>query len=212
MYKNILILPTYLPSLLNAAAMVQCKTLIVETKDNFNKQSLRNRAYIHTASGPLSLSIPVKHNKKKGHKKTETTRIENDFPWQRQHWRSIQIAYRSSPYFEFYEERLSVLYDRTYTHLMDYNLKCNALIIDLLKINPEVEKTIVYDKKPLITDLRSLVDAKKNYNLDLPKYIQVFEQPTPIDPKLAVIDLIFSEGPNAVDYLRKIDLSQIGSI
>ena len=32
---------------------------------NFNKQTLRNRTFIHSPNGLLKLTIPIKHSKKK---------------------------------------------------------------------------------------------------------------------------------------------------
>lgn len=214
MYTTILLQPTYIPSILNTAAMAQCSTIVFEVMDNFNKQSLRNRAYIETANGRLHLTIPIKHNKHKtGHKKTAEALIENDFRWQRQHWLSIQTAYRSSPYFEFYEDDFNRFYEQPYTELLDYILNYNYLIIDLLKIGAAIRQTTHYEKKCQFTDLRPLVDSKKNYgNINLPPYIQVFAENENVEPKTAVIDLLFSEGPNALDYLKSIDLRSLEEI
>ncbi len=213
MYESILLQPTYIPSILNASAMAQCASIIFEVKDNYNKQSLRNRAYIETANGELTLTIPVKHKKGGTHKKTAMARIENDFKWQRQHWLSIQIAYRSSPFFEFYEDDLKAFYEQPYDNLLAFNLDYNRLLLDLLKIQLPVSKTNIYEKHPKIKDLRPLVDSKRNYkNLFLPPYIQVFKKSEAIDPKTAVIDLLFSEGPNAVNYLKAVDLSPLKEI
>lgn len=208
MFKTVLLQPTYIPSILNAAAMAQCKTLIFEVNDNFNKQSLRNRAYIQTANGALSLSIPIKHKKGKSHKKTAEARIENDFPWQRQHWMSIQMAYRSSPFFEFYEDDFVGFYEEPVNNLLLFNFNYSKLLLRLLHINVQVKETEVFEKKPLVTDLRELVSARKTYPINLPPYIQVFDNAS-IDPKTAVIDLLFSEGPNTVNYLRSIDLTPL---
>ena len=211
MYEKVLLHPTYIPSIVSAAAMAQSKTLVFEVNDNFNKQSLRNRAYINTPNGSLSITIPVKHNHGKGHKKTADALIENDFEWQRQHWKSIQMAYRSSPFFEFYEDDFKVFYEGKFTNLLAYNLEYNRLLLDLIKISAPIKETSSYEKKTEIVDLRTLVDAKKDYTLKLPHYIQVFGEKQNIDPKIAVIDLLFSEGPNTLGYLRSVDLSTLAA-
>ncbi|MFT6931132.1 MAG: hypothetical protein ACJAQ7_002631, partial [Sediminicola sp.] len=36
--------------------------------------------------------------------------MDNFYHWQRQHWRTLETAYRSSPFFEFYEDDLVELY------------------------------------------------------------------------------------------------------
>ena len=90
--------------------MTTAKTLIIEQHDYYQKQTFRNRTYIHGANGKLLLTIPVKHLGEIGHQYYQTVEIENSFNWQKQHWKSIQSAYRSSPYFEFYEDNLAFLY------------------------------------------------------------------------------------------------------
>ena len=111
---NIIISPTYFPDILSFAAMVQADTIMLEVSENYQKQSYRTRMYIATSNGRLLLNIPVLHSKKKERKKIEDTYIENSFLWQRQHWRSLVIAYRTSPFFEFYEDDIYPLFHKEY--------------------------------------------------------------------------------------------------
>ena len=56
--KKTLLFPSYLPSIASFAAMVQHE-VIWEVSGNYQKQSLRNRAYITNDRGIHSLTIPV---------------------------------------------------------------------------------------------------------------------------------------------------------
>jgi hypothetical protein len=59
---NILLHPTYFPSISHFAAMVQSESITFEVADNFQKQTNRNRAYIYSPNGIQLLNIP-KHSK-----------------------------------------------------------------------------------------------------------------------------------------------------
>jgi hypothetical protein len=44
------------------------------------------------------LNIPIKHSREK-HQKTKEVKLETAFDWQKQHFKSLEAAYRSSPFF-----------------------------------------------------------------------------------------------------------------
>jgi len=58
---NILLHPTYFPSISQVAAMVQASSVTFEVEDNFQKQTNRNRMYIYSPNGIQLLNIPIKH-------------------------------------------------------------------------------------------------------------------------------------------------------
>ena len=97
---NSLLLPTYFPSISHFAVMAQSENITFEMEDNFQKQTNRNRTYIYSPNGIQLLNIPVKHSKTL-HQKTKDVLIENEFDWQKQHFKSLEAGYRSSPFFEF---------------------------------------------------------------------------------------------------------------
>lgn len=105
--KTILLHPSYFPSIEQMAHIAQSEKVIWEVEDNYQKQTYRNRAYIAHSNGKLLLNIPIKHNKNGVRQQTKDVRMENDFPWQDHHWKSLQSAYRTSPFFEYYEDDLA---------------------------------------------------------------------------------------------------------
>ena len=178
------------------------QTLIIEQHDYYQKQTLRNRTHIHGANGKLMLSIPVKHLREIGHQYYHTVEIENSFTWQKQHWKSIQSAYRSSPYFEFYEDDLAVLYKTKSSSLYAFNKAYFELLLKLLGWEPTVQYTESYETIPAATDIRAQIE-QKNSKTDLAlKYTQVFEDKNGFIPNLSIIDLLFNEGPNALTLLK----------
>lgn len=207
--KEVLIHPGYFGPIAQYVAMGKAEKLWFEHKDNFQKQTYRNRAYIYSANGKLALTIPVKHTGNRTQRqKYREIKIENDFPWQSQHWKSLQTCYRTSPFFEFYEDDFVELYKRKFTYLLDFNYECLAVILEALEWEITSEKTSEYQKKvhPGIIDARGLISAKSNKNLEFTPYTQVFQEREGFLSNLSILDLLFNEGPNSETYLRQQEL------
>jgi len=201
--KTILLQPSYFPSIEQMAAVVQAAKVVFEVEDNYQKQTYRNRTFIAHSNGKLLLNIPIKHNKAGKRQKTKEVIVENDFPWQEQHWKSLQSAYRTSPFFEYYEDDLEPLFTEPVDGLMAHNLKIFDVLCELIGIDVEIIKTTSFEKNPEITDLRFLVDAKKKSDFQPETYTQVHGANHPFLPNLSVLDLLFNEGPNALTYLER---------
>ena len=183
-------------------AIVAADTIVFEVQDNYQKQTYRNRAYIAHTNGRLLLNVPVKHSRGGDRQKTRDVIPEDSFPWQSQHWKSLQTAYRTSPFFEYYEDDLRPLFTRPVEKLLDHNLNIFTLLCDLLGIRKPVELTTSFELSPSIPDFRYLVAAKKEKDFDFPPYTQVLEAHHGYLPNLSVLDLLFNEGPNALHYLE----------
>jgi len=200
--KNILIHPSYFPSIIQMTAMVQADKVIFEIEDNYQKQSYRSRTYIAHSNGTLLLNITVKHSTDGSKLKTKEVIIENAFPWQIQHWKLLESAYRTSPYFEYYEDDLKPLFFNKETSLLDFNLKAFTLICELLDLEIDYSFSKEYFKNPEQTDLRYLANPKLKTNFNLQNYNQVLNKNNEFHPNLSILDLLFNEGPNAVNYLE----------
>jgi len=199
---DILIHPSYFPSISHFVAMIQADKITFEMDDNFQKQTNRNRMYIYGANGTQLLNIPIKkgleHNQK-----YKDVRIEYDFNWRKQHFKSLESAYRTSPFFEYFEDDFRILYDKKFEFLLDLNLETHQLITDSLGIQLPFEKTDEYHKQVTdLTDLRPLIDGKKDTNQFEP-YTQVFEEKYGFINNLSILDLLFNEGRYGIDYLKK---------
>ncbi|HXC07106.1 MAG TPA: WbqC family protein, partial [Bacteroidia bacterium] len=87
------------------AGGVEC---LIDLEEHFRKQTYRNRTVIYDANGALKLIIPLcKHPEKTP---IRDIRISYDAPWQDLHWKSMESAYRSSPFFEYYEQEFIPFY------------------------------------------------------------------------------------------------------
>ena len=200
---NLLIHPTYFPSISHCVAMVQSDKIVFEMEDNFQKQTNRNRTYIYSPNGIQLLNIPIKHSNQL-HQKTRDVQIENDFDWQKQHLKSLEAAYRSSPFFEYFEDDIRPLFEKKHTYLMDLNFETLDFISNCLRFKFEYTTTTEYfhDVNTLgINDFRILANGKKDTS-QFESYPQVFEDKHSFLTNLTVLDLIFNEGKFALDYLQ----------
>ncbi|WP_282149212.1 WbqC family protein [Algibacter lectus] len=197
-----LIHPTYFPSIAHFVAIANTDELIFETDDNFLKQTYRNRAYVYGANGKLTLNIPVIHSQK-NRQKYRDVKIFNEEKWQSLHWKSLLSAYRTSPFFEYYEDELQPLFEMKTDFILDFNLKCFETITECLQLDVHTSKTEIYQETPTDTnDFRFLVHAKKEQPQNFESYTQVFNNKHGFIPNLSILDLLFNEGPNALNYLE----------
>lgn len=202
-----LLIPCYFPAISQFSAVVQAAEVIFEAADNFQKQTNRNRTYIYSPNGIQLLNIPIKHSKE-AHQKTKDIRIENDFNWQKQHFKSLEAAYRSSPFFEFFEDDITPFFEKKHLFLKDLNHEAFELICKCLRLKIDVTFTTeYYHEWPAdeVLDLRHLANGKKDKSSFAP-YTQVFDDKHGFINNLSVLDLIFNEGKFAIDYLKAIKI------
>lgn len=198
-----LLLPTYFPSISHFVAMSQADSITFEIEDNFQKQTNRNRTYIYSPNGIQLLNIPVKHSKET-HQKTKDIQIETDFDWQKQHFKSLEAAYRSSPFFEYFEDDIRPIFEKKHTFLLDLNFETLEFVSKCLRIKFDFDTTTEYFHEVdanTVLDLRPLVNGKKD-NSVFESYTQVFGEKHGFLNNLSILDLLFNEGKYALDYLK----------
>ena len=201
--------PTYFGSIANYVAIAKAEKLLFENCDNYQKQSYRNRCYIYGANGKLLLNLPILHSGVKGKKRLyRDIQIEHQFNTLQIHWKSLESAYRTSPYFEYYEDDLSPLFSGKPKFLIDFNYQCMEFMFETLQINTEFLKTTAFEISPeQMNDQRNLVNCKnEGTGKHFDKYIQVFDSKHGFIPNLSILDLLFNEGPNAITYLEQQNL------
>lgn len=203
--NDILIHPSYFPSISHYVAIVNAGNLTLEVGDNYQKQTNRNRMFIYSPNGIQLLNIPIKHTKKP-HQKIKDVKLETAFDWQKQHFKSLEAAYRTSPFFEYFEDELLPIFKQKHTFLLDLNLQTMELVSKCLQIKFSYDVTSEYfheitDK----TDLRNLINGKKD-TAAFDSYTQVFGDKHGYLNNLSILDLLFNEGKYALDYLKKQNL------
>ena len=178
--------------------------ILWEVEDFYQKQTYRNRMEIHAANGKLMLSIPIQHLGYDGHQNYKDVHIANEFPWQRNHWLSLKIAYQSSPFYEYYEDDIAPLYQNKYASLFAFNKQVMETICELLQIQAPQKTTKTYEKDSPHHDLRHLIDAKTAKTTAVYEYTQVFSDKNGFIPNLSILDLLFNKGPETVLLLQSL--------
>lgn len=196
------IFPTaYFPCISYVARLLADDAPVIEIFDTYHKQTYRNRCHVMTANGVQMLSVPVKQVNG-NHTMTKDMVISTVEPWQQIHRRCLESAYMSSPYFEHYYSYLSPIFEQHFEKLIDLNDAALKAILKMLKVKKEISYTSDYVKEAE-KDFRNLfVKRPVENHSPITPYYQVFENKFPFAPDLSVLDLIFNEGPEAMDYIN----------
>ena len=181
----------------------------IEACENFQKQSYRNRCLFYGAEGVQTLSFPIVHEG--GTHKIPITEIKIDYktPWVQQHERAITSAYRTSAFFEYYQDELFAILESRQERLFDLNMMLTRFFIEKTGILVDLRVTEDYRREHLFTDLRETVHPKRQNtilaDLGLEKpYFQVFSPKYGFKSDLSIMDLLFNEGPDSILYLKKL--------
>ncbi len=203
------ILPVfYLAPIEYYSVLLKSSSVIFEINEHFEKQTYRNRCEIYGANGKLKLIIPVKHTGERT--LVKDVRIANENNWQKIHWKSIESAYRTSSYFEFYEHIFVPFYEQKFNFLIDFNIELQNEILKIMEAEIKIEKTNSYQKNYSDEkDLRNYFNPKSEIrpvphssgNLKYKNYPQVFSDKFGFISNLSILDLIFNTGPQTKDYL-----------
>ena len=198
--SNICLSTAYLAPVEYYAQIATADTVLMEGCDFYQKQTYRNRCRIAAANGSISLSIPVE----KGCEDKmliRDVRISGHSDWQLNHWRSIESAYNSTPFFEYYKDDLLPFYEKKWIFLFDLNQEIQFKMMELLDLHKTIQVTQEYKNKldSDMLDLRETIHPKKeNQTFDGKPYYQVFEQKFNFQPNLSIIDLLFNMGNESI--------------
>ena len=199
--NNILLYPTYFPSISHYITMIAAESVTFEVEDTFQKQTNRNRMYIYSPNGMQMLNISIKHDGTNCAFKD--IKIDNQYNWQKNHFKSLEAAYKNSPFYEYFIDDLQPIFDKKHEFMLDLNFEIFERINDALGISIPFDKTTEYFHKVTDkTDFRNLVNGKKDAT-QIEPYTQVFDNKHGFINNLSILDLLFNEGRYAVDYLKQ---------
>lgn len=193
----------------------------------FTKNDWRNRNKIKTPRGVEWLTIPVRH--RFGQLIQETT--VSDLTWTQQHWGSLLQNYAKALYFREYAPLFESLYREIASeqYLSAINHRFLREICVILGIKTSItwsrDYKLAEGKTERLVDLCRQVGAgeylsgpaAKDYlqeklfsdaNITVkymdysgyPEYRQLYP---PFEHRVSIIDLVFNEGPNAFNFIKK---------
>ena len=208
MLPSLLLATAYLPPIEYFAIILKKGGATVEMQETYPKQTYRNRCHIATSGGLLALTVPI--IKTNGNQtRTDEAVVSYHLPWNRTHWRSLEAAYNTSPYFLYYRDALEPLYFQHYEKLLDLNAGFLDTMLGILKMNTPVTFSTSYaPQESTGTDFRFDIHPKKPTRIcpesEFPRYTQVFDEQWGFLPNLSIVDLLFNLGPDARIYLEQL--------
>ena len=183
-------------------------TVFLEASENYQKQSYRNRCYILAGDGVQMLQVPVVHGESMG---ITQVRVDYSTPWLVRTQRSLDAAYYTSAYYEYYRDELFARMEERPALLWDWNLSLARFLVEKTGVachlvptssfvapasaGPDDYRTVIHPKRP-DSVLASL-------GLERP-YFQVFADRFGFIPGLSTLDLLFNEGPDSLLWLKRI--------
>ena len=114
----VLLSTAFCPPVEYFAVLAGYSSVFIDSGENYQKQSWRNRCRILTGSGPQDLCIPVVHGS--GRRITQI-QVEYTTPWVVKFERAVSSAYDSSPFFEFYRDEFFAILDSRPATLWELN-------------------------------------------------------------------------------------------
>jgi hypothetical protein len=201
MAGKILLSTAYLPSIEYFSHILNADEVLIEREENYLKQSYRNRCYILSPGGKLSLTVPVYQG---SFHKTPVKEIRIDYTkrWQQVHLGALTASYSSSPFFLYYFEIIEKIILSRPEYLLDLNTELLRALMKMFGSKACVSYTI--DFKPaerIREDLRYSISPKRNSLYRARQYLQVFGCEIGFVPGLSIVDLLFNTGPEALLYI-----------
>ena len=195
----------YFPPVEYFMAAAATEHLLIEDSESYVKQSYRNRCRIYACDGILSLTVPV--SAPDGDRWIRSVRIDYSKPWLQQHERTLVSAYRTSAFFEYYQDDVFAILDSRPQTLFELNTALTVKLLELLGLRCRVSFSGEYIQEygPDVLDLRDAIHPKKAvpemFRNRFKSYYQVFSEKFGFIPGLSALDLLFNEGPNALSFL-----------
>lgn len=190
---------------------VEPAVVYIEACEHYVKQSWRNRCRFYAADGAQTLNFPVRHED--FGKPISQMRIDWKTDWLTRHERAIISAYRTSPYFEYYQDELFAILNSRPELMLDFNTQILKFFLRKTGIPADIRFTSEWEAVTIeghkVTDLREAIHPKrpnsilKDLGLERP-YWQVFSPKYGFIPGLSIMDLLFSEGPDSICYLKEL--------
>ena len=210
--------PEYFPRLNYMALILEVDRFYLADTFEFSRQSYHNRTKLRNPDGWHWITVPLAWGESTA--PLVDVSIQENPIWKDKHWRAIMYDYRSTPYFEFYEDRFRPLFDEEWTMIGAFTSASIECVCELLEIDTELIRFSSLEDPPgtfeaaveavAIDDLLCLPDTAaynrqfvpdlKTLQFEEPEYRQNFPG---FEPGMSVLDMLFNYGPETVERIAE---------
>lgn len=217
--------PTYASWLALFDKIAAADTFVLFDRVQYTPKEFQNRNRVKTPNGAVWLTVPVL---RRGHRDKPLNAIEinNQLPWQRRHWNTIEQNYAGAPWFNHYAEDLHWFYLSHWHYLTDLNEQMLRWALAALGINVAMLRASDHDfqgaKSELVLDMcrqlgastyifgalgRDYADTAAFEREGIEVRFQDYRHPTyeqrfgEFIPNLSVLDLLLNCGPDSLEIL-----------
>jgi len=218
--------PGYFPDISFFIKMLKADFFILADDLLYSTRSNLSRTRIKTATGVQWLTVPVLTKGKSG-QCVNRVEIDRLHEWQRNHWFTLFVNYKTTPYFEQYEDFFIEIFNQQWQFLAKLNIHSILYLKKELCIQTKVhllsEFSTRSQRTKKVIDLlnqlgcdtylvnrfeHSLIDETvinqagftlRKLDFQHPVYHQRFGN---FVEGLSIIDLLMNEGPEAIELLN----------
>jgi hypothetical protein len=215
----------FMPGLRFFSKMKDCDLFVFLDDVQYEKREYQNRNKIKTTDGWQYLTLPVL-TKGRFEQNINEVLINKDINWRDEHLKKIRLNYARSAFFNEYYPEIEKIYAKDHKRLIDISLDLIYFFRKALSLTTPYKFSSAFDIKTKSTE--RLIDICKALKAD--KYLSGFGAKSYLDENkfkenkieiiwqdfkikkynqlygdfienMSVLDLIFNEGKNSINYL-----------
>lgn len=143
--------PEYFPRPEYVALLQQADRFVLADTFQYSRQSYQNRSKLRNPKGWQWITVPL-NGYAYGEPIIEVT-VDADDRWQERHWRSFMYNYRSTMYFEYFEDRFRPVFEeREWDGLANLTCHSVSVVADLLEIDTPLLRASELDEAPVTVE------------------------------------------------------------
>lgn len=138
--------PEYFPRLAYMALVQQADHFILADTFPYRRQSFQNRSKLRSPQGWHWITVPVFGNRDGA--PISEVEIKTEGRWLEKHWRSFLYNYRTTMYFDFFEDSFRPFFEQAWTHLSPCVCRSVELLAELFGLSTTVTRASQLDGAP----------------------------------------------------------------
>lgn len=189
----------YFPCISWFAAYTSAESVCLPKKENFVRSSYRNRCDLAGPNGRMRISVPLQGGRN-AQRQTCDVRISYDTRWALNHLRTIESAYRRTPFYLHYEDDIHHFFSQRHSFLVDLNQYALRMLLRMLNLPDKFQDTEI-DSTYFTPRFSPVIEQQSNYS----PYLQPFGERQGFLSGLSILDPLFCLGPaGTLSYLGKL--------